>query len=164
MGINKQKLTKDLEKWIESYSNAYCDKAADLLTEAARISIQNFYDSYKPLYYNRTDDLMNNSYKRYKHNNGKTIYGGVRISPDNMQPYGKTDAGTVLGMTFFHGYHGKIFNETYGYPYNVGLHYSYAPYYMMQQYMGSPKFHKNINDYATSVAKKQDYSILSKIF
>lgn len=161
--LNKEEFAKDLEKWITSYTNAYCNKAADLLTQQAKLCILNFYNSYNPLYYYRTDDLLNNSYKRYKHNNGKYVYGGVRISANEMQSYKKTSAKTVLGMTFFHGYHGEITKEYDDSYYYIGKHYSYPPIYMLEYYMNDKNFHNCINQYAISIAKKQDYSILSKI-
>lgn len=164
MAINKDKLVKDLETWIYSYSNAYCDRAADLLTESARLAILDFYNSYKPLEYDRYYDLRDNGYKRYKHNNGKNMYGGVYIGYQYMDEYfgkGIDHLEMVTGMTLFHGYHGYISKE-YNDPYYFqGAHYSFSPYSSILQFMGSNEFHNDINNFAKNTAMQQKYEILN---
>lgn len=85
--INKKALEKDVEKYLKTFAEAYADTAANEITKFAQQAIQRFYDNYTPKYYDRTDDLRDNSFSRYKHNNGRQYYGGVRISTHNMSPY-----------------------------------------------------------------------------
>ena len=75
-------LKKDLEKYLYTFADAYCREARYEITKMAKNAIEQFYKDYgpnngEPWFYKRTDDLKDNSYKPYYHNNGKRIYGGV---------------------------------------------------------------------------------------
>ena len=92
MEFNEKDFQDDIDKWMRTYAEAYCKQATKEITRMAENAIERFYQDYapnngKPWYYNRTEDLLNNSYSPYYHDNGRRIYGGVRISSANMQPY-----------------------------------------------------------------------------
>ena len=147
-------LEKDLEKWVKSYSEGYCKQAASLITLMARDAIDLFYAQYVPIYYNRTDDLLHNSYSPYYHNNGRTIYGGVRINSDKMQPYkgaGITEH-QIAYNAWQHGEHG-FENKDPG----QKIH-TYPPIDMVRHAMGEKKFLDDLNKHALAVAKKEKYT------
>lgn len=153
----ENEIEKDLKKWVKTYAEAYCRKAAIELTKTAKYAIQKFYDDYKPRYYDRTFDLKYNSYALYYHNNGKKIYGGVRISADKMQDYKNgTSANDVVGWTWFEGRHGFLGHDI-DYPI-----YTYPPINIVREKCDNPIFLKELTNYATKEAKKQSYSILFK--
>ena len=110
-----------------------------------------------PKYYDRTFDLLNNSYSLYYHNNGRKIYGGVRISADNMQDYKDgTSAVDVVGWTWFEGRHGFRGHDV-DYPI-----YTYPPINIVKEKRDDASFLRELTNHATKEAKKQSYSILFK--
>ena len=156
MSLEKD-LERDLEKWIRTYAEAYCKKAAIELTETAKYAIQKFYNDYTPKYYDRTFDLRDNSYSLYYHNNGRKIYGGVRISADKMQDYKDgTSAVDVVGWTWFEGRHGFRGRDV-DYPI-----YTYPPINIVKEKRDDASFLRELTNHATKEAKKQSYSILFK--
>lgn len=153
----EKSLEKDLQKWVKTYAEAYCRQAALELTETAKYAIQKFYDDYNPRYYDRTYDLRDNSYSLYYHNNGRKIYGGVRISAINMQDYKNgTSADDVVGWTWFEGKHGFLDHDM-DYPI-----YTYPPINIVREKRDDAAFLQKLTDYATKEAKKQSYQILFK--
>lgn len=147
-------LEKDLEKWVKSYSEGYCKQAASLITLMARDAIDLFYAQYVPIYYNRTDDLLHNSYSPYYHNNGKAIYGGVKISATDMQPYNNAGI-TKDEITMFswkHGLHGFTEHNP------MNKIYTYPPIEMVRIAMGDTKFLNRLSNFAKKTAKKEKYS------
>ena len=153
----QQSLEKDLKKWVKTYAQAYCKQAAIELTETAKYAIQKFYNDYDPDYYDRTYNLLNNSYSLYYHNNGKKIYGGVRISSVNMNDYKNgTTANDVVGWTWFEGKHG-FYDYDVDYPI-----YTYPPINIVKEKRNDPVFLKKLTDIATKEAKRQSYEVLLK--
>lgn len=147
-------LESDIEKCMKTYAEAYCRQASKLITEMAKNAIKLFYDSYDPKYYIRTDDLLKNSYSPYYHNNGRTIYGGVRINSDKMQPYkgaGITEH-QIAYNAWQHGEHG-FENKDPG----QKIH-TYPPIDMIRHEMGEKKFLDDLNKHALAVAKKEKYT------
>ena len=120
---NAKAIGKEAYDYAKRYATAYCQLAAAELTETAKKAIQRFYDDYKPVYYNRTFDLLNNSYTKYYRNTGRVIYGGVYINSNKMQDYPNgdgsrkplserktslyTSAEDVLNRVWRYGYRGK---------------------------------------------------------
>ena len=90
----RKDLYNECKAYLTAYGIAYCQKAADELTKAAQIAIEQFYNGYEPAPmnkggYDRTYNLKNNSYKRYYKNNGRVAEGGVYIGSDYMDTYYK---------------------------------------------------------------------------
>lgn len=155
--VNNKELQKDISKYLKTYAEAYCKQAAKEITEMASEAIQKFYDDYTPNYYNRTDDLLNNSYSPYYHNNGKAIYGGVRISSANMQPYKGAGISQyeIASSAWRQGLHGFEQRDK-----DNRIH-TFPPIVMVQIGMGNKKFLDRLNDVGSEAAKKQTYSSFS---
>lgn len=146
-------LEKDLEKWIKVYSTEFCKEAADKITDKAKDAIRRFYEEYTPEYYNRTDDLLENSYSRYYHNNGKKVYGGVRLHSLNMQPY--KNAGITQGEIAMSAWELGVHGFRYGDP--VEKIYTTPPLYVLRQYINSDELLNHLSSHALSKAKEQKY-------
>lgn len=88
MEFNKSDLISDLNLYMETYAREYTKKASEEFVKVAKETIiDTFYNAYSPIYYDRTYDLMDNSYVSYFHDNGTHMYGGVIINDDNMSDY-----------------------------------------------------------------------------
>lgn len=151
--IDEVALRNDIRKYMKTYAETYCKEAAKEITKMAGEAINQFYNDYTPDYYNRTDDLKYNSYSPYYHNNGRVVYGGVRINSDRMRDYihGNqiTSAFDVASWTWLHGYHGHRGNGS-----NI---YTYPPITIVQMGMYDPKFLQRLQDTGEKSAKNQTY-------
>ena len=156
MYINEKELQKDINKYLKSFAETYCKQATIAITDMARNAIQRFYDEYEPEYYNRTDDLLNNSYSPYYHNNGRNVYGGVRIHSGNMQPYVGSGISEfeIASSAWKEGIHGFEERDP------LKRIHTYPPIAMVQMEMGNKSFLNRLQQNASSVAEKQQYSIL----
>ena len=157
MEFNEKDFQKDIDKWMRTYAEAYCKQAQKDITRMAENAIDNFYREYTPIYYNRTDDLLNNSYSPYYHDNGRRIYGGVRISSANMQPYNgagisQYEIATSAWRKGIHGFEERDKNN---------LILTRSPIAMVQREMKNKHFLNGLMKYASDVAKKQNYSTFS---
>lgn len=153
----------ELRDYLTNFAKAYTEYAAEELTKTAREAIQYFYDDYKkpPRKYIRTDDLLNNSYEKYKKNNGNYYYGGVRIGADcpthPMQPYyhGKghtTDPTLVFNAAYFEGKH--------GFQQNPPKITSPTPFEIIKKKRDSEEFQQEVFNHAMQEAKKKKYTHL----
>lgn len=105
--ITQRDLKNDIELLLKTYATTFCKEAANEAVKFAKYAIEQFYNDYTPKEYVRTNNLKNNSYKRYYHNNGHGyVQGGVTIYSDDMfdnydgvDPFYVADAG-------WHGWHG----------------------------------------------------------
>ena len=104
--INEQLIKKDLEKFIDTFGKTLASKVADKSVADAKAVLEEFYLDYQPRYYNRTFDLLNNSYHRYYKNHTTTFYGGVILSSKRMRDYKNTPKQDVFNWTILDGYHG----------------------------------------------------------
>lgn len=102
----EKELKEDIEKMFKAGCSAYCEKAADELTETAKVAIKQFYDDYEPKYYKRTENLLKNSYKRYYKNHGRRFEGGVYIGAKNMNPYKEGISPEYIVEAGWSGWHG----------------------------------------------------------
>lgn len=153
--LNQKVLENDIQKYLYTFADSYCRDAEVEITKMAKYAIKQFYEDYTPNYYDRTDDLKNNSYTPYYHNNGKAIYGGVRINSDKMQPYQRgtkyeTDPIWIAGWAWEQGYHGHPIRQIQTTP----------PLDMVRGMMKESKFLNKIQTNAERVATSQEYSIL----
>ena len=156
---NMETLKEDIKKYLETFANAYVNKAAELLTEEAKSAVKYFYDDYDPKYYLRTDNFKKNSYKKYLKNNGRYYYGGVRLSSENMSPYvedgGFFDPGIVFEAAATLGIHGKISEPAHITSPTVVEH--------VQEFRDSSFFQRAIFEDALETAKKQTYKTIEFI-
>ena len=157
MEFNEKAMQKDIEKWMKTYAETYCKQAAKEITNMAKDAIQKFYDDYTPRYYNRTFNLKIGSYSPYYHNNGRNIYGGVRISSANMDEYkgAGISAYEIATSAWRHGLHGFEERDK-----NNRIH-TFPPIAMIQMGMGDKKFLDRLQENANNVARKQNYSTFS---
>ena len=152
--LNQDKLEKDLRKYLKIFAETYCKEASKELTKTAKNAIQQFYKDYTPNIYDRTEDLKNNSYKPYYHYNGRTFYGGVRITSENMSPYqpssqSPTDPFEVASFAW-NGWHGHPIRCIYTTP----------PIQIVKEKKEDKKFLEELKSKATKEAQKQNYEIL----
>ena len=153
--VNDEKIRADILKYMETYAKAYCKEASRLLTEKAQEATQKFYNDYTPKYYDRTDDFKRNSYESYYHNNGKRVYGGVRLGSKNMSDYNDATAFEVASLAW-NGWHG---NPT-GYNGHFSPIHTDPPIEDVKEYFYSSEFRNQIKHVATNVANRQKYSVL----
>lgn len=152
MILNEKLIEKDVKLWLRTYAETYCRQATNEITAMASLAINKFYQDYTPKYYDRTLDLLKNSYSPYYHDNGKRIYGGVRISADQMQVYKDgTPAERVVGWTWFQGKHGYKDNSPI---------LTYPPLLMVKEWIQDESFLKKLRINATNTAKRQTYTYL----
>lgn len=156
MAINERALEKEIKKYLKTYAETYCRQASKELTEFAKDAIQKFYDDYTPKYYNRTYDLLNNSFEPYYHNNGRVIYGGVRITSSAMQPYRGAGISQheIASSAWRIGLHGFNNRDPYDRIYTA------PPLYYVREKMNEKTFLDKLNKIGETVAKKQKYTYL----
>lgn len=153
MYFNEQALIQDCELYLKTYATTVAKAARDEGMKQARLAIEQFYSSYSPDYYDRTLDLLNNSYQPYYHDNGRTVYGGVRITGDAMQPYKSGLFGEVVAdFTWTKGYHGYLNHDP-----NQAI-YTFPPLSMLEMSMGMLK--NKFYEEGRTAAKEQKYSVL----
>ena len=151
-------IRNEIKDYLRTYALTFCSIAADELTRTAESAIAEFYNDYEPKFYERTFDLRDNSYRRYFHDNGRRVYGGVRISADKMQPYGNIWTGRVVEPEIIvngaweHGWHG---NPVFGVK-----PMSPTPLEIVRERMYDDKFISNLNDVATKAANSKSYKHL----
>ena len=153
-----QEFRDDIREYLKTYARTFCGVAADELTRVAKSAMADFYNDYSPKVYQRTFDLRDNSYKRYFRDNGRRVYGGVRISAENMQPYGNiwtgrlVDPEIIVNSAWEHGWHGRG---------DIGIPpMSPTPLEIVRERMFDDKFISDLNDVATKAANSNTYKHL----
>ena len=157
--IDTKKLESELLKYMKVYSKTYAKKA--------ETCIQMFYRDYTPKYYDRTFDLLRNSYVPYFHNNGNAYYGGVRITSDFMSPYysggimnySYTDPFTVAQLGW-HGWHG----DPTGYNGRFVPIRTTSPLEVLTNFFNNESFREILRNRAKKVAVNQNYKYLNMLF
>ena len=160
--VDEKKLEKELKKeikdYLKTYAYTYTKEASEELTKTAQYAIEAFYADYEPNWYHRTDDLRDNSYKSYHHNNGRRYYGGVRISADKMSPYMNgwnsepTSPEIIVYSAWEHGWHGHSNREI--------KPMSPTPLEIVQEKMVDKKFLSELDRKATQAANSMTYKYL----
>lgn len=162
--LNQKLLREDIEKYLRVFAETYCKKGEANITKLAHYAMQEFYRDYTPKYYDRTYDLYdpkkkhkqsNGSVIPYYHNNGDAIYGGVKISSENMslyQPFSAnpTDPFEVASFAW-NGWHGHPLRDIYMSP---------TPLEIVRKMMNKKRFLYEMRIAAERVATSQKYSIL----
>lgn len=155
--IDQNKLMDDLRLYLKTYAEEYCKEGAKEITAMAAMAIQSFYNNYTPEYYDRTEDLLKNSYSLYYHNNGNTIYGGVKISSINMQPY--VGAGIsqydIAYSAWTKGLHGFENRDS-----NMRIH-TFPPVAMIEMEIRNKSFLNRLDKKASLEARKNKYDYIS---
>lgn len=159
MEFNAEAVEKELDLYLKTYATTYAKKGMEMITSLASEAIALFYEDYNPpKYYHRTEDLLENSFSSYFHNNNKQWRGGVRIHSDKMRDYthghSTTPASTVVEWTWMSGYHGYR---------NHDIHdpiFTFPPYLMITDYIRQPSFRKELDAAAKSAALSHEYKYL----
>lgn len=156
-------LEEDILKYMKIFSKAYAQEGSKQITKKAQSCIEMFYKDYTPKYYNRTFDLKN-SYVLYYHDNGKSFYGGVRITADFMSLY---YSGGVMNHTYtepitvaqlaWHGWHG----DPTGYNGHFNPIRTTPPLDILTDFVNNQSFQNIIYKYADRIATKQKYNYLN---
>ena len=103
--------TSSLEAALKEIAEDACRNAAgrirDELYEEAKLAIEDFYNSYNPIYYRRHYyNFYNKSFKKYYSNAHGTIYrGGIELTPENLDEIYKHPASDVFDSVYA-GIHG----------------------------------------------------------
>lgn len=158
--INKNAIKKDVEKYLKTFAKTYADEASKELTNAASNKIGQYYKDYTPKYYDRTDDLLKNSFSKYTHNNGRKYYGGVLINSEKMQSYHNDKAYTVAFNSWVEGYHG----DPTGYGGKFEPIRTTPPLNMLLDTFENKDFRNKIKAIASKKAKSQKYYYLNNFF
>ena len=153
--MNNAKIRSDILKYMETYAKTYCKEASRLLTEKAEEATSKFYNDYTPEYYIRTNDFKDNSYESYYHNNGKRVYGGVRLGSKNMSDYEGASAFEVASLAW-NGWHG----DPTGYNGHFSPIRTEPPIEIVKDYFYSDEFRQKLKQAATTTANNQKYSVL----
>lgn len=101
----------EIEKIATKYANRVCSAAAgkirDDLFKEAKSAILAFYQSYNPNYYHRHyKNFENNSFRKYYNNKHNSVfYGGVELTPQNLDDVYQDKKEEVFD-TVFAGFHG----------------------------------------------------------
>lgn len=149
---------KEIKEYLRTFAITYAKEAAKELTKTAKYAISSFYEDYTPMVYDRTYDLLNNSYRAYYHDNGRRIYGGVRIDAEKMSPYmdsfrgGITEPEIVVNTAWGSGWHGHT---------NRGIKpMTPTPLEIVQQKIIDESFLSDLNRKATQEANSKSYKHL----
>lgn len=108
-GISEyEQFVKKLNKRAREECRLFATMAADKFTELAATAIAQFYADYTPAYYDRTYDMLNNSYRRYYLNKGNRYYGGVIGDSSGLSEYvgSGLSTGDIWTNVWYKGYHG----------------------------------------------------------
>ena len=107
--INESAITKDLQLFYDTFAANAVDKASHEIENFAKKEIAGYYNEYDPEYYERTGQMYDWSYKRYKTKVGsKYREGGIVINPalTNHEPKGITEA-EIYESVWDLGLHGR---------------------------------------------------------
>ena len=105
-------LKADLQKYMKTWASTVAHVASEGLVEETKNALEEFYGSYDPVQYLRTNNILNNSYAPYLKNNGKTYYGGVELSGSRMFEYPAPHQWSnerIFNAVMFSGLHGVHF-------------------------------------------------------
>ena len=162
--VDTKGLEEDLLRYMKTFSKAYAQESCKQITQKAQACIEMFYRDYTPYYYDRTFDLLRDSYVPYLHNNGKAYYGGVRITSDLMSLYysggftshTSTDP-IIIAQSGWHG-------DPTGYNGRFTPIRTASPLDVLTKFVYSENLITAVSKYADKKAKKQTYKYLNDFF
>lgn len=184
-GVTDGQLEADIKALHEAFCKAVTERAATNIEKFARIEMEDYYTEIHekpshPIYYKRTKDMLNNSYKPFQEEDGDIYSGGIDIDSEftthehgfNGNPPGcVTPAGfdeeeiyTSVWVKGFHGrrrkYHKGATRYTSwwsgakiieGKPDRLGH---------LEEKASSPGFINSLKNAGMSAIQKQNYSVL----
>ena len=169
VSIDRKNIQKDLHDFLQTFAETITKTAADKITADAKASIEEYYLDYQPKYYNRTFDLLHNSFYRHYENHGHTYWGGVVLSPGKMKNYitrgflsntqtitKKEDVFKWTWLEGFHGYHWGMENGSRW----IDPIQTTPPISRLLQRFNDKAFYENLKQEALSKAKKKSYKYL----
>lgn len=147
----------EVEDFLHTYAKTFCKHAAEEITKTAESTIEAFYNDYDPKWYHRTG-YIKDSYHYYYHDNGRRVYGGVRIDAKDMKTYKKRvadgwidrDPWLVMESVWEGGWHGI-------YGYHTEERMTPTPLEIVQEKMNDQKFISELDKLATQAAKSKSY-------
>lgn len=100
-------LVSDLKRYGEKVCVGLATTVRDKLEKETVYAIEQFYEDYTPISYKRHYyNFENNSYtKYYKNSHGSIVYGGILLSPENMDDIYQDPTEEVFDF-IYHGFHG----------------------------------------------------------
>lgn len=128
-------LRKDIQKLGNEVAKNISRKASELITEEYQYIITQFYSSYTPSYYHRSDTLRDYSYKPYfrsLNNHYNKYIGGVEFTPERMDYVGYTAPPEEILSYALQGYHGHP---------SLDIHTGLMPYEHMLRFRDSVLTH-----------------------
>ena len=72
--IGQAEIDADIKKFVEIYCKTGAKIAGEEFEKRAKKAIQAFYNDYSPTWYDRTGNMMNNSFRKYYHNNSDKLF------------------------------------------------------------------------------------------
>lgn len=81
--INEKKINDDLEKFAKICATTIVEEAAQMIARFARKQMSGYYTEYYPRIYDRTDQMIDASYKPFTSFNRGIYEGGVLIDSGN---------------------------------------------------------------------------------
>ena len=116
----KIEIPTELKTDIQNFGNNIAKNIAievrEQLTSEYRYSVEQFYNSYTPIDYERTWQLRKSYRPYYKNPHGTRYHGGVEICTDKMKDTHSDSNETVLGFALS-GWHGNPNRGIYTPPY-----------------------------------------------
>ena len=151
---------EEVKEYLRTYAYEFCGWAAQELTKTAEYAIEEFYKDYTPTFYDRTENIRN-SIRLYFHDNGRRVYGGVRISDKEMEPYYQypkkelfeRDPFLVLESVWEGGWHGIYGMHTEG-------RMDPAPIEIVREKMNDQSFISKLDKAAKKMANSKTYEYL----
>lgn len=165
--------TKELEKQLMAYANAYgrayVSKAVELMRNEAQKYIDKYYSqkifksrsgngiSSTPYLYDRTYDLRDNSIETTIYAKHGTIEGSVLIDDYNMKPYNNSGHSNppyyIVERAWEFGLHGnKITSPGVMKP---------TPGDLLREYWSKEKYHSEAARYAEKVVSSMNFGLLT---
>lgn len=146
---------KDLRRYMKTFAQACAKEASKQITRQAKTCIEMFYLQYIPTCYRRTENLKDNSYVSYYHNNGRAYYGGTRITSDFMVSNYQDDPFVVAKLSW-DGWHGS----PTGYGGRFPSIRTTPPLNTLQEFVNDDKFQNFIMECGNRAASSQNYNYI----
>ena len=110
---NKVTIEKDLIQDLRKYASSICTSLAsqvrDEMHKEAQYAIEEFYNHYDPLYYNRHYyNFKKNSFEKYyKNPHNSIVRGGIVLTPYALDDLYRADKEYVFNLVYL-GFHGNV--------------------------------------------------------
>lgn len=81
--LNEKAITQDIEKFARTCATVIVEEAAESIKKFAHEQMLGYYGEYDPREYERTDQMLNTSYKPFTTTMGEIYEGGIIINSNN---------------------------------------------------------------------------------